>query len=52
MVGFPGETEEQFEEIVQFIQDYPLDHMVFSSIRGKRSPLLQKCQGILPKRSS
>jgi ribosomal protein S12 methylthiotransferase len=27
IVGFPGETDEQFEELVQFIQDYPLDNV-------------------------
>lgn len=27
MVGFPGETEEQFEELVKFVQEYPLDNI-------------------------
>jgi ribosomal protein S12 methylthiotransferase len=27
MVGFPGETEEQFEELLAFVRDYPLDNV-------------------------
>ncbi len=27
MVGFPGETEEEFEELVDFVQKYPLDNV-------------------------
>ncbi len=27
IVGFPGETEAQFEELVKFVQDYPLDNV-------------------------
>ena len=27
IVGFPGETDEQFSELHQFIQDYPLDNI-------------------------
>lgn len=27
IVGFPGETEEQFLELEQFLQDYPLDNV-------------------------
>jgi len=27
MVGFPGETEEQFEELVQFVKTHPLDQV-------------------------
>lgn len=27
IVGFPGETESDFEELVQFVQDYPLDNV-------------------------
>ena len=27
IVGYPGETKQQFEELCQFIQDYPLDNV-------------------------
>ncbi len=27
MVGFPTETQEEFEELCQFVQDYPLDNV-------------------------
>ena len=27
MVGFPGETEKEFEELLEFIREYPLDNV-------------------------
>ncbi|VEU36111.1 unnamed protein product [Pseudo-nitzschia multistriata] len=27
MVGFPGETDEHFEDLLQFVRDYKLDHV-------------------------
>lgn len=43
IVGYPGETEEQFEELCQFLQDYPLDNVgifKYSQEAGSRSATL------------
>jgi ribosomal protein S12 methylthiotransferase len=38
MVGFPGETEEQFEELIDFLQEYPLDNVgIFKYSREEES---------------
>lgn len=38
IVGFPGETEAQFEELAQFIQDHPLDNVgIFKYSREPQS---------------
>ena len=42
MVGFPGETEEQFEELVAFVQNYPLDNVgIFTYSREEESASAQ-----------
>lgn len=39
MVGFPGETDEQFEELVSFVQTTPLDNVgIFKYSREAESP--------------
>lgn len=39
MVGFPGETDEQFQELVQFVKEYPLDNIgIFKYSREEESP--------------
>jgi ribosomal protein S12 methylthiotransferase len=39
IVGFPGETQEQFEELLEFIQEFPLDHVgVFQYSKEEGSP--------------
>jgi ribosomal protein S12 methylthiotransferase len=38
IVGFPGETEEDFAELCQFVQDYPLDNIgIFRYSREPKS---------------
>ena len=44
MVGYPGETDEQFEELVDFVQNYPLDNIgvfTFSKEKGARAARLE-----------
>jgi ribosomal protein S12 methylthiotransferase len=39
MVGFPGETEEQFQELIEFVQEYPLDNIgIFKYSLEEESP--------------
>lgn len=39
IVGFPGETDAQFEELTQFIQEYPLNHVgIFKYSREPGTP--------------
>lgn len=39
MVGFPGETEDQFEELVSFVKSHPLDNIgIFQYSLEKESP--------------
>ncbi len=39
MVGFPGETEKEFEELLQFVQEYPLDNVgIFKFSLEKEAP--------------
>lgn len=38
IVGFPGETEEQFEELVEFVKEHPLDNIgIFKYSREPQS---------------
>jgi ribosomal protein S12 methylthiotransferase len=39
IVGFPGETDEQFEELAKFVQKYPLNHVgIFKYSREEGTP--------------
>ncbi len=48
MVGFPGETQEQFEELLSFVRDYPLDNVgIFKYCKEEESPSA-RMEGHLP----
>jgi ribosomal protein S12 methylthiotransferase len=47
MVGFPGETEEQFEEMVKFIQEYPIDNIGIFKYSREEESASAKMQGHL-----
>lgn len=49
MVGFPGETEEQFQELLAFIQDYPLDNIGVFTFSKEEEAHAAKLPGHLPK---
>ncbi len=39
IVGFPGESEEHFEQLLSFVQDYPLNHVgIFTYSREPGTP--------------
>ncbi len=48
MVGHPGETEEDFEELKEFVRKVRFDRMgAFLHIRKKKELMLQKLMKIL-----
>jgi len=48
MVGFPGETEEQFEELLAFIEECPLDHIGVFPFSLEEGAHAAKLDGHLP----
>lgn len=47
MVGHPGETEEDFEELKEFVRKVRFDRMGLLLIRKKKVLMLQKLMKIL-----
>lgn len=48
MVGFPGETDAQFEELVQFVKDYPLDNIGVFQFSLEKEAHAAKLEGQIP----
>lgn len=49
MVGFPGETEEQFAQLLSFIEEYPFDHIGVFPFSLEQGASAAKLSGQLPK---
>jgi ribosomal protein S12 methylthiotransferase len=47
MVGFPGETEDHFEELLEFIQNYPLDNVGAFTYSNEKDAFSAKLSGHL-----
>ncbi len=45
MVGFPGETEEQFQEMLKFIKEYPLDNIGIFKYSLEKESFSAKMEG-------
>jgi ribosomal protein S12 methylthiotransferase len=48
MVGFPGETQEQFEELVKFVQEHPLDNVGLFKYSKEEESASAKFDGHIP----
>lgn len=48
IVGFPGETDQQFEELCQFIQDHPFENLGVFSYSKEEKSLSATLPGHLP----
>jgi len=45
MVGFPGETEKEFEELLEFVQEYPLDQVGIFKFSAEKEASASKFSG-------
>lgn len=50
IAGFPGETEEQFNRLCDFIQEYPFDHLGAFAFSPEDGTVAAKLPGAVPKR--
>ena len=52
IVGFPGETEEQFQELMDFVAEARFDRMGALPSPPRKTPPPRKCPTKSPRRSS
>ncbi|MCB1181622.1 MAG: 30S ribosomal protein S12 methylthiotransferase RimO [Chlamydiia bacterium] len=50
IVGFPGETEREFDELCEFIQHYPLDQVGIFKYSQEKGSVAAKMEGQVPKK--